>query len=894
MKRIIQKEENVHSMYVIYTLLFLILCIAIYSPFIINHKTFIWQVDGASQHYPTLVYYHRWLQSLFSGEGVKLFDLSLGMGFDTITTLHYYVLGDPFTFIEALFPEHMLITIYNISVIVRLYCAGLSFLIFVRSFHQNGMKIVLGALIYIFSGFLFFSAVRHPYFINPMIYLPLMILGCEKVFQKKRPTLLIWMTFITTISNFYFLYIISVILVIYCLVRYAITYSKEENKKLFGLLKAGVTIGGFYIIGILMACIVLLPVVYAFAHNGRMTVSPEMTNGMLIYDMKYYYRLLIGFLCSGMTPGYYTELCYATICVSSILLLFLRRKYSVLQIFFVLCIAGLCFPFVGSLMNGGSYVTNRWSFCLGFVIALIFVFTYDDLFHQTKLERILLGIGCAIYVYAVCKRGYGLSYYEAELLAVTGITVIGINYYNEKKRIVYPNVVEKCVIYFLVITSLALHGYAYYSENFHGYVKQFLTASEVREITTGGALELIGEIDDDSTYRIETYGDTARNEALCVKYNDVSGYFSLFDGSVTAYYKDLELLNQRNAYRIDNMDNRTILNGLLGVKYFVTERKAAAPYAYKLIKEKTVNDTTYYLFENLFALPLGIVYDTAISEETYNVLSSLEKQNVVLQSVVLGEEDKKMLPEVTEINTKNIHDLAYEMTAGDGLEIFKDKFVVKKAGATLTVNFISSPKAEVYLRFEKLIYDTEKSSMITLLVKAEKEATKFLNLRSKYHNTYFGKDDYLVNLGYNIEGITSATVTFPCKGTFYYDKFEVSELTMDYFKEQYNKHKETAAQNLVVKKNQISCDVTIDKEGMFVLSIPYSKGYTACVDGTKTSIVRANMAYMGILLPEGHHDIKLTYCTPELRLGALLSGLGFVLFGCVCFFLSKKESASDR
>jgi uncharacterized membrane protein YfhO len=61
-------------------------------------------------------------------------------------------------------------------------------------------------------------------------------------------------------------------------------------------------------------------------------------------------------------------------------------------------------------------------------------------------------------------------------------------------------------------------------------------------------------------------------------------------------------------------------------------------------------------------------------------------------------------------------------------------------------------------------------------------------------------------------------------------------------------------------------------------SIPYSKGWTAFVNGKKTELLRANTMYMALPLKAGDYEIVLKYRTPGLTLGILISLLAVLLF----------------
>jgi uncharacterized membrane protein YfhO len=77
-----------------------------------------------------------------------------------------------------------------------------------------------------------------------------------------------------------------------------------------------------------------------------------------------------------------------------------------------------------------------------------------------------------------------------------------------------------------------------------------------------------------------------------------------------------------------------------------------------------------------------------------------------------------------------------------------------------------------------------------------------------------------------------------------------------------------------------------------VLSIPYSEGWNAYVDGEKASIYKANVMYMALALDKGDHTISLVYTTPYLKVGMVISFISLVVFiGIIIFykFANNKE-----
>lgn len=868
------KHSIFKNTFIVYTVTFLLLAPIVFMPFLSDGRSFVWYIDGINQHYPILIYYGKLLRELMLGNGFSMVDFNVGMGFDTISTLHYYVLGDPISLLAIFMTQNNSVIFYNILILLRFYLIGISFLVFCRYWRLEGNGKVLGALMYVFCGYTFFSGVRHPYFLNPMIYLPLILIGLEQTLRRKKPHLLIIMTFVCTISNFYFLYILTMIAVFYVVFRYCSTFYKLAKNKLLGFLFTGLRIGGYYLLGMAMAAVVFLPVIYAFLQNGRMDSKPELLTNYLHYNKSYYLYALQGIFAAGVSPNYWVDLSYSTVTGISTVILINNKKYRKLGIAFALTLLALFVPSFGYFMNAFSYITNRWDFLVAFMVAAVFSFTYKDLFKLNNWERVLLLIGVL---------GYGaLSFVLPSSIIVKCTFVIllitiAVVLLLQTEQLRKNKIVQEVTIYALVVITLAFNGYAFFSMHFNGYVEQFLTKEEVETQTNGGKDSMLAEIEDDDFYRIETYGDEVRNEALISGYNDVSSYFSLMDGNVTSYYKHLEMLNQRTAYRIDNQDNRTILDALASVKYFITTDKTAAPYAYELRKAKTYGSETFYLFENLYTLPLGYTYQSYMLEEDYDKLSALEKQNALMYAVIL--EEKSDYAKVTDQDMGiGIEKLDFDIYTDGSITFGEGSLQVKKEGAVMTLSFDNKKKSETYIRFSDLSIEKRAMVMQTLKAKGEKEVTKNVNIRNLYHNSYFGKVNFLINTGYSKGEKAWAKITFPEPETYSYGGIEVYNLDMQYYKEQVFKLKQSGLQNINQSKNRMEGDATLKEKGIMVFSIPYSIGWSAEVDGEKVKLLKANVMYSALQLSAGEHHIVLKYETPYLKEGLVISVLSFLVF----------------
>ena len=64
-----------------------------------------------------------------------------------------------------------------------------------------------------------------------------------------------------------------------------------------------------------------------------------------------------------------------------------KKKYRTLKTGFILINLFLLFPFAGHVLNGFSYVSNRWIWAYGMLMAYIFVKMYPELFNLSLKEK---------------------------------------------------------------------------------------------------------------------------------------------------------------------------------------------------------------------------------------------------------------------------------------------------------------------------------------------------------------------------------------------------------------------------------------------------------------------------------------------------------------------------
>jgi Bacterial membrane protein YfhO len=78
--------------------------------------------------------------------------------------------------------------------------------------------------------------------------------------------------------------------------------------------------------------------------------------------------------------------------------------------------------------------------------------------------------------------------------------------------------------------------------------------------------------------------------------------------------------------------------------------------------------------------------------------------------------------------------------------------------------------------------------------------------------------------------------------------------------------------------SHVTVDVESDGQALLIASITRHKYWTATIDGARAAIVPANLAFQGIVVPQGKHRVELRYRNPLI----LPAGIASVLALCLC------------
>ena len=159
---------------------------------------------------------------------------------------------------------------------------------------------------------------------------------------------------------------------------------------------------------------------------------------------------------------------------------------------------------------------------------------------------------------------------------------------------------------------------------------------------------------------------------------------------------------------------------------------------------------------------------------------------------------------------------------------------------------------------------------------------------------YGGRKDFIANMGYIREGLDSINIIFKRVGAYSYDSLKVYYYPLQDFPDRIERLREDTLQNVVFDADKISGDLKLENNKLLVMSIPYSTGWKAYLDGTETTVYRADDMFMSIAVPAGEHSIEFRYETPFYKPGLITTIIALAAFAALIIIGEKKSLWKER
>lgn len=618
------------------------------------------------------------------------------MGIGTNMFSHADSIFDPFVYIVFIFGRTHIPRMLVWMLIIKLIAQGGALYAYLNYFNYKKSAIVIACCIYAFSGYSIIMG-SNLALGTICVYLPLILLGTEKLMADNKVILLFASLFLTCVMSYYFFYVTAIGLAIYVLIR--MYSSKTLNIKL--LFK-------FLLIGILVlgcSMIVLIPQLELLRQSSRISGSAKQlglltTKDLFIPQIKtlitFFIRLISNdALGNAYVNGYEGETYLLNDyfgCATfsgSLFMYFLsilyyskdkKIKKSVVAIgLMIVCFVLLpVFPFI---FNAFSTINVRWMYWISIIESIVIAKSIDIMnserclfFKKAFLQSLILSmlitfVGCIVIArggdsYEVTLGTLGNSAIKEliwiiflySLLALLHILMKYIKCTDKHRK----NMV--CIVCGIIILLDISHNYYWWLQSDYS-VSQYAESDNLNY--DDSSQKLITRIlpTNKEFYRINKSFDSVVTNGSIPSENDamVQGYYglknynslgntfyirflqesgcyctlpSLIDSYVEVGIKPNEVKGQEVNY-INGVEDRYNLMSYLGVKYYLSkEDNENVPEYFKLVEE----ENGIKVYENKYNMPLLFCNQNLLSEEKYSKLSNDEKDIALLTSTIVNKE----------------------------------------------------------------------------------------------------------------------------------------------------------------------------------------------------------------------------------------------------------------
>ncbi len=770
-------------------------------------------------------------------------DWNTDLGSNFIGSYSYYMLGSPFFWVMCLFPSSWTPYLMGPMYVVKFVAAALISYAFFKRFVKNKNYAVIGALLYSFCGFQIYNVFFNQ-FQEVVALFPLLLIGMEELVQNNRKGVFALAVAVNCMCNYFMFYGQVVFCLLYFFARCLQKSYRITLKKLLLLAFEAVC-------GVMLGAVLFLPACLGVLGNYRLSYEFKDTKSMLIYlkgnktYIERYGHILQSFFFPpdipsrvnffyGHTARWSSNAAWLPVFGLSGAIAYIKaRKHSTLGWLIVVLMGFSLVPILNSsFYNFNSNYYARWIYMLVLVAVIATIIALDD-------DRI--------------KWNFGIVANTAACVAIA--TYSGLRWYKwsseDRSQLTYSLGGEPFTARLWISVSIALVCMAglffvikryrktrYFDNIILGFVCTTIVVYGVVHIYCGSEhsdnrARLIKEsiagdvvIDDDDFYRID--------------------FFRLDKGSATKLMKNGDKTEAKLSYT-SVFDNLGISWEIPSVECFHSVVPPSVMDFYETMGvTRNVASRADYAKYGLLGF-LSVKYSFIRSASAYKHVTSAEDPYFGDKNYTYTYDGLSF----DYFDTQTNYDIFinnYYIKPGFYYEYFMTESQFEKVGKslrhTLLCKYLVIPDAErdYYAQF------------MTEAIKSGTPETDQVKCELANNETY-------------IDSVTERRLN-TCD-TFEYDGYS------------------------------FTAEITMEKDNVVMFTVPYEVGewiakggWTATVNGKEVNVRKVTYGFVAVECSgaeDGHYVIKFSYETPGLKLGAILTGSGIIIFILYMVVANKKK-----
>ena len=781
-----------------------------------------------------------YFKDVLEGKASIEYSFSKQLGSTPIAVFSYY-LSSPLNLLVYFFSKSQLHVFFSLLVVLKLSFSALFMAIFLSQ-RIKSLSVAFTVALSLSYAFMQYNLTQasNIMWLDGVYLLPLMLLGVYKATNKRSASMLIITTALTMIFNWYIALINIIFSGFYFIYEYFLTQNKSWKNFIIVALQYVASI----FIGLVISSILFVPT-YLEMQNGRAGIDwwllkPEFAGNIL--------TIFSGFILGAESRYGYPAIESTSIVLVGILGLittFLTQKkqnyiYHILLLCFVILIL-YWMPFISlfSLFKQVDSYWYRYSHLVGFTLIILAAIAYKDGINLQKLlKNCLIFFGVTLAVQLVSKTGDLQRIYATAFCCLSFLVI----YFYHEKRFSGVAILGLCIIeifsnfHMLAQKQDVKHWYSY-TADVENYVSTFSNKSDFFRVSKL------------QTRRIKKDNLQANyNEGLGFGFNTFSSYTS------SPNNRQRNLLHALGYNRMGpnmNIVNTSILpvDAFFSVKLILDDSNIAS----SLMLPKVKDYGHFSVYENSYYMPVVFNFEVG------SIFPEFKTDNPFLNINVL-----------------------YSYLLNRNVELFtKIKSVVRYEHNKMIVEFPVAKKGAI----NYVYIDPKKSLNGKLLVDGVLLTgySKWLAPRVVLLPSSKNESAQLVFEANNIRAGEINTV-------------ELYSLNLDLLKQLTDELKlANKVHDVTVSSDNIRFGVSENNSGKVFLSVPYDKQWMIKLNGKEIQAEQIFGALTAISVQKDRENIvEMTYSVAGLKLGAILTMCGILLFIIFIFYIRYLERRNRK
>ena len=834
-----QKSTKLFSWKLCISPLIVLLCVltvyALHGFFPFGSESIVWDDMGQCS---VPIFYTVW--DALHGNGSILFNFRTACGI-FISSAYESIFSPLNTLFFLLCPRDKILESMSFFLLFKLMISAFSATLVIRyRFQIHDLWQILFGVLYAFNPFLLQYYSNASWMELVMIF-PLVLLGADRLFQKKKPLLYIITLTYCLIMQLYIAYMIVLFLFLAGGMYIGLLLPKHERKG--AVLRFGVS----SVLSIALSAFSALPTYFYMTASSRYQNTKSFVQ--ILMSTAANPRTKLGML-----------LIMTALPFALVFMLFLnfrkeKKKIGFFAMTLLLFLLPIAFENINLMWHMGSYVNFSMRYAFMFHMMLLLAAAYflqrfpQKLYHGKTISRILTGV------------------LAVGLMAASFIIELGLYDNSEKGLISQSNTVSICILFaldFVLYALLLRFG--------HKTVSCILVSCFVlwecgiffnRAVNTGSArnyeysLDFIEECDNiyaslpverDNLSRIKNIDGTLNtNYPLIVDCASMSNFTHIIPASLKL---SMQQLGYSTVYtRILDTGGTLFTDAMLGYKYTLSMTPLNS-----LDYEYIGTAGRYLVYENKYTLPFGMVGSVDLLGNSIFESTAFQTQNKLWHDLSGDENDLLTVPEIQEKRSEHIALYEFDVEGTQELYIVC-KGSNKRKNMQIYVNGIPV-RVPSLGEVNNTRYTTRFNNSILDLGEYTDE---HVTIRVELLNSTITMDDLQTRI---------ALLDKPALQTF--------------CTEQKN--------NVISTADSHSMEIAAtaeQKDCVLFLPLTFDEGWQCKVNGQPVEAQEALGTFMAIPLDKGDNKITLQFMPKGLKLGAIISMASLLL--CVVWCLKQRS-----